>query len=386
MKTITRFIYATVAVVIITIGAVATSADRGARFGSTNGTGAKGEGSIHRYTPNGVRSVIVSGPALPPVTVPISHTRTLSNVDYVVAGVCGVGGGSGTITIAGVSGTVTHAYLYWHGISTTGPGAEYNNPIVTINANSVTGTSLGDATTNCWGDGSSRAFEADVTAFVAGNGPYTIAGLSSCTDCDANGASLVVVFDDGNPANNRDLAFFTGNDSNFAESFPGEDDGWHATLPGIAYAGGTVKAIFHAADGQDFFDNSITFSTGGPPLIILDDATHWDGISVTDAGTSRAPNGGLWDIHTFDITAAFGPPGSTTLQLDGQDPVNDCLGLVLMLLDLEPGSAPDPTPTPTPSPSPSATATATATATAVGRRSGGTRGTLADEAGSGDAV
>jgi len=237
-------------------------------------------------------------------------------VDYVVAGVCGVGGGSGTITIAGVSGTVTHAYLYWHGINNSGVGAEYNNPIVTINGNSVTGTSLGDATTNCWGDGSSRAFEADVTAFVAGNGPYTIAGLSDCSGCNANGASLVVVFDDGNPANNRDLVFFTGNDSNVAAGFPGEDDGWHATLPGIAYAGGTVKAIFHAADGQDFSDNSITFSTGGPPLIIPDDATLWDGISVPDAGTSRATNGGRWDSHTLDITAAFGPPGLTTLQLD----------------------------------------------------------------------
>src|SRR5262245_57550289 len=196
------------------------------------GSGAKVEVTILFCTPSGVRSIIVSDPTGPrAVTVPISHTRTLSNVDYVVAGVCGVGGGSGTITIAGVSGTVTHAYLYWHGINNSGAGAEYNNPIVTINGNFVTGTSLGDATTNCWGAGSSRAFEADVTAFVAGNGPYMIAGLSDCLGCNANGASLVVVFDDGNPANNRDLAFFTGNDSNIPEGFPGEDDGWHATLP-----------------------------------------------------------------------------------------------------------------------------------------------------------
>ena len=61
MKRITRFIYVAVAVVILTIGAVATNADRGRRFASINGTGAKGDGSIHRYTPNGVRSIIVSG-------------------------------------------------------------------------------------------------------------------------------------------------------------------------------------------------------------------------------------------------------------------------------------------------------------------------------------
>jgi hypothetical protein len=283
--------------------------------------------------------------------VPISHTRTLQNVDYVVAGVSGVGGGTGTITIAGISGTVTNAYLYWHGINNSGTGAVYNNPTVTINGNPVTGVALGDATTNCWGAGSSRAFEADVTAFVAGNGPYTIAGLSSCASCNANGASLVVVFDDGNPTNGRDLAFFTGNDSNNPQGFPGETNGWHAVLTPILYAGGPVKAIFHVADGQSFVDNSITFTTGGPPLTIPDSAMLWDGISVPSAGTSRATNGNLWDIHALDITAAFGAAGPTTLNLDGQDPVNDCLSLVVMLLDLEPFSAPPP-PTPTPTPPP----------------------------------
>src|SRR5207244_5703187 len=98
--------------------------------------------------------------------VPISHTRTLHNVDYTVAGISGVGGGAGTITVTGISGTVTRAFLYWHGMNNTASDAIYDNPTVTINGNSVTGTSLGDASTNCWGPGSSRAFEADVTAFV----------------------------------------------------------------------------------------------------------------------------------------------------------------------------------------------------------------------------
>jgi hypothetical protein len=275
---------------------------------------------------------------------PISHTRTLHNVNYVVAGAAGVGGGTGTITIAGVSGTVTKAYLYWHGINNTGADAVYNNPTVTINGNSVTGVAIGDASTNCWGAGSSRAFEADATAFVSGNGPYTIAGLSSCAGCNANGASLVVVFNDGNPANDRDLAFFTGNDSNYSEGFPGETDGWHAVSTPISYAGGPVRSVFHVADGQSAPDDSITFTTGGPPLTIPDSATLWDGNSLPSAGTSRAGDGDLWDIHTFDITAAFGAPGPTTLHLDGQENSGDCLGLVLMLLDLEPGSAPPPPP------------------------------------------
>lgn len=275
--------------------------------------------------------------------VPITHTRTLSNVDFAVAGVSGVGGGSGTITVAGVSGTVTRAYLYWHGINNSGTGATYNNPLVFINGNPVTGIAVGDATTNCWGDGSSRAFEADVTAFVAGNGPYAITGLSSGVGHNANGASLVVVFDDGNATNNRDLAFFTGNDSNIPQGFPGETNGWHAVLTPIIYSGGPVRAIMHAADGQNFPDNTLTFTTGGPPLVISDTNTLWDGISVVSAGTSRAGNGNLWDIHTLDITGAFPVlPGPVTLNMDGQEPNSDCLGLVLLLLDLEPGSAPPP--------------------------------------------
>lgn len=276
--------------------------------------------------------------------VPISHTRTLHNVDYVVAGIAGVGGGTGTITISGINGTVTRAFLYWHGINNSSAGAVYNNPTVTINGNSVTGVSLGDAPTNCWNPGSSRAFEADVTPAVAGNGAYVIAGLSNGSGYNANGASLVVVFDDGNANNDRDLVFFVGNDSNNPEGFPGENEGWHAVLTPISYGGGPVKAIFHVADGQDFRESSITFTTGGNSLVISDSTTLWDGTSVPSAGTSRAPNGGLWDIHTFDITPAFGPPGATTLQLDGQDFVNDCIGIVLMLLDLEPGSGPTPNP------------------------------------------
>ena len=266
--------------------------------------------------------------------IPLSHKRTLNNVDYVVGGIAGVGGGSGTITISGVSGTVTQAFLYWHGIN---PAGTYDNPTVTINGNSVTGNSLGDSSTNCWGNaGSSRAFEADVTQFVTGNGPYTIAGLSSCAFCNANGTSLVIVFNDGNPANNHDLAFFTGNDSNIPQGFPGDDAGWHASLPGIIYVGGPVMAVFHAADGQSVFDDSLTLSTGPASLTILDTPTLWEGNSLPNAGTSRSGSGGLWDIHRFDITAAFGLPGTKTLNVDGMETNDDCVGLVLMLLELEP--------------------------------------------------
>lgn len=283
---------------------------------------------------------------------PISQARVAVNVDWCSAAISGTGGGSGTINLGCAAGVVQSAYLYWHGIDISGAGAVYDNENIMVNGNPVVGTSLGDATTNCWGAGSSRAFEADVTSLVAGNGPYTITGLSNGAGHNSNGASLVVVYDDGDNTNNRDLVFFTGNDSNVADSFPGEDDGWHASLPGINYGGGSVGAEIHVADGQDFNDGDLEFSTvNAPPLRIFESNVLYDGLSVPTAGTSRAPNGQLWDVHGFDTTAAFGGiPGLVTLNVDGLGYTNplpgspasgDCLALVVMLLDLEPFSAPN---------------------------------------------
>lgn len=289
-------------------------------------------------------------------STPVSQSRVAVNVDWCSAGISGTGDGSGTISLNCVTGVVQKAYLYWHGIDNSSSSAVYDNASITMNGIPVTGTSLGDATTNCWGEGTSRAFEADVTALVLGNGTYALSGLSALTGHNSNGASLVVVFDDGNDTNNRDLVFYTGNDSNVAASFPGEDDGWHASLSGINYGGGPVAAQIHLGDGQTFGvppglgDGDLEFSTISGTLRVIDTTIHYDGISLPTAGTSRAPNGELWDIHTFDITTAFGgTSGLVTLNIDGlgfsnplpgSDATNDCLGLVVLLLDLEPFSAP----------------------------------------------
>ena len=199
---------------------------------------------------------------------PIQNVRTETDIDWTSAGLGGVGGGSGTISLTGVTGNVLKAFLYWHGIDRPCDGGNntYDNGNITFNGSPVTGTSLGDATTNCWAcasgqAGSSRAFRADVTNLVSGNGNYSISGLSGQAGHNANGVSLVVTFNDGNPNNNRDLVFFEGNDSNSPEGFPGEDVGWHGTLAGINFQGGTARAQLHAADGQAFTDSQVTFSS-----------------------------------------------------------------------------------------------------------------------------
>ena len=273
----------------------------------------------------------------------VSRARTVYDVDWTTAGVGGIGAaGIGDLTLTGVTGPVEAAYLYWHGIDAIDQGGDgaYDNATIALDGNVVTGTALGDATTNCWGDGGSRAYVADVTAYVGGDGTYLLSGLAASPGHDANGASLVVLFDDGDPTNDRDLVFFEGNDSNDPEGFRGEDPGWHAELQGINYRSGTVAVQFHVADGQAFAEGTLTLTSPDGVVEIPDFAGIWDGTSVQTAGGSRALNGELWDIHTFDLTAIFSAVGAHELALDGQGPGGDCLGLVLVVIDLPRGSAP----------------------------------------------
>ena len=270
----------------------------------------------------------------------IQPTRTIRNTDMATAGVGGIKTGTGNIALGGVTGSVQKAYLYWHGLNTTGA---YNRATISLNGQPVTGRSLGISGSNCWGNGQSQAFEADVSGLVAGSGSYSLAGLASGAGDEANGASLVVFYNDGNSGNNRDVVVFAGNDSIIGGSLYGDADGWRASLPGIAYSGGQVKATLHVADGQQspYPDGAVTFSTAGGLLTIQDTPSLFDGNSLPSAGNPRPPTGeGMYDVHAFDITAAFGSPATRTLSL--QAPVGgDCTALVATTLDFAPGDAPN---------------------------------------------
>ena len=315
---------------------------------------------------------------------PVTEAFVVTDTDWTSAAVGGIGGGNrrggtGTIALRGVTGSVKQAFLYWHGIDNFIPrtasaqaGAGtwaggmnkdavgglphlescdgvYDVPTVFLNGFAVTGVPLGDSETNCWGDGSSRAFRADVTSVVSGDGLYTLERMTMDECDDVNGASLIVMFQDGNPANNRDLVFFEGNDSNLMFTFPGETDGWHATLPDITYTSGTAAIQLHVADGQNLVgngldDDTITITAGVQSIAIPDVSGRYDGASVSNAGFSRGEAlgrpGALWDVHTFDISPVFTAPGTFTLTLDGQEQLTDCTALVLAIVDVRASAAP----------------------------------------------
>lgn len=272
----------------------------------------------------------------------ISSFETQYDTDFAVAAVGGLrGNGFGDINLTGVVGTVTKAYLYWHGpTNSTDPNFNAN---LTLNGNAINGINIGFSDDNFWGQDNSQAYRADVTAFVNADGTYSLAGLSAA---NSNGASLVVYYDDGDTTNNRDIVSFDGNDANFPNSY--DPDGWLVGLSGINYSGGSAFLTMGVSDGQDFSigDDGFFYLNG----IALNTADLFDGTTVPQTLGSSVENGSLWDLVNIDITS-FLNIGLNSLSLthSGQ---SDALSAIHFAINLPAGAAPpiDPDPTDIPEP------------------------------------
>src|SRR5688572_30549321 len=190
----------------------------------------------------------------------IAFSETVRDTDFVTAGVGGLrNSSSGAINLTGLSGTVNKAYLYWHGpMNVNDPLANAN---IRLNGRNITGTSLGLSDDNCWGFLNSAAYRADVTSIVRTerNGTYTLSNfLKQGTNINANGASLMVFYNDTNPNNNRDIVLFEGNDSNAPN--PYDDLGWNVGLRNISYFPTNVTNVYiqlHISDGQSWDDDAV---------------------------------------------------------------------------------------------------------------------------------
>jgi hypothetical protein len=272
----------------------------------------------------------------------LTNFTTIFDTDFVSAGVGGMrGSGTGTLTLSGVgTGTVTKAYLFWHGPSNASTAnAPTANANVTVDGNAVTGTFLGISDNNCWGFQNSLAYRADVTSLVQGkgDGAYALTNFTKPNGIDVNGASLIVFFDDGNSANNRDVVMFNGNDSNINNAF--DAPGWNITLAGINYSSGTASAQFHVSDGQTFTDaaviaNATTLAPAG---------NIFQGTSVPGPNLPQG-DGNLWDIKNFNVTSLLSPGLNTLNITTGVN--SDCLSCVMIAIDLPAGAAPPTVPEP----------------------------------------
>ena len=265
---------------------------------------------------------------------PFQNFTTVFATDFVHAGFGGMrNDGTGTLTVSGVSGSVSKAFLYWHGpTNSINPAA---NAAVTLAGNAVTGTNIGFSNDNCWGFSNSQAYRADVTSLVTGNGSFALDGFVKGGDvANINGVSLIVFYGDGNAANNRDVVLFDGNDSNINNTF--DADGWNVSLTGINYTSGTANITMHVSDGQSFPDAALVLNAS----TLVEAGPIFEGDSVPFG--SFDASGHLWDIKAFDVTT-FLTPGPNTLTLTtGVD--DDCLSLVVAAIDLPAGAAPPPPP------------------------------------------
>lgn len=266
--------------------------------------------------------------------------KTVYNTDFISSGAAGMrDNGTGNIILSGITGTVTEAYLYWAGPNNSSDNN--NNANVTFNGTGVTGTFLGVTSDNCWGFANSLAYRADVTSLVSGDGTYSLANFinydSSGAQSNINGASLIVFYNDGNSANNRDVVMFDGNDSNIPN--PYDADGWNITLAGISYTSGTADAQFHVSDGQPFTDDALIANgtTLAPAGSVFDGTT-------LPVGVNTDPYYQLWDISSFDVTSLLSPGLNTLNITTGEN--QDCLSCTLIAVDLPAGAAPPTVPEP----------------------------------------
>jgi hypothetical protein len=293
------------------------------------------------------RFAVLTGLALGLVNTPafavFTYFNTFTNTDWTATGIGGMRGiGSETLSLSGVSGTVTGAYLFWHGpTNSSDPTA---NASVLFNGNAVIGTNVGISQDNNWGFLNSQSYRADVTSLVTGNGNYSLANfVKDGGNTNINGVSLYVTFNDGNAANNRDLVLFNGNDSNINSVF--DPAGWQVTLNGINYTSGSASLNLSVSDGQNFSGGDEGMFINGSPLFGV--GPNWEGVLGNQA--IPAGNGSLWDVKTFNITS-FLSPGINNLNVTTGAVVSDALSLVVAAVDLPVGAAPPP-PSAVPEPS-----------------------------------
>lgn len=262
----------------------------------------------------------------------VTFYKEFKNVDYKTFGVGGLRDvGTGDIDVAGIEGHVVAAYLYWNSVVDITQAAAGEDCLV--DGIGVTGTGIGLASSNCWNYPASASFRADLTDIVRAkkNGTYHLAGFLQAF-ANGNGASLVIIFDDGNSFNNVDVRLYDGNDSNIGSVFESGD--LDSTLDNAPYNGSLAILSLHVADGQKgeddgddcFFDKDLLLNG----VAIATDPV-FSGDSVPAANDGPGGNGRLWDIKHYDVSA-FMLPGLNDLHLFSEEPFDycyDCWSLVL---------------------------------------------------------
>jgi hypothetical protein len=160
-------------------------------------------------------------------------SAAFTNAGYAAAGVGLRDQGSGTITVTGIpagANYIARAYLFWAIINNVDPGGA-----MMINGHSAAAHLDGTDVSPCWPPPTIYTYSANVTAFITGNGTYTLSGYPTgltggqdpwgSGNGNANplieGASLVVFYGQtsatGTPISSTEGSPFSGPVATFAE-------------------------------------------------------------------------------------------------------------------------------------------------------------------------
>jgi hypothetical protein len=308
----------------------------------TSSTNTESGQSVDTQTTCSGSTCTSSGPSTTGTLTTLTNGFSVSNTDV---GEFGYGGmrssGTGSITVNGVpTGSVFHAFLYWNGpTNSTDPDS---NKLVTFNGTPITGTNIGTASDNSWSYLNGQSYRADVTSLVPGTGSYGLTNFIKTDEsnnivADINGAALIVLYDDGNSSNDRNVVLWNGNDSNATTGPPYNVDGWDETLTNVPYPGsGSASLDLVVSDGQNVFDDDALVVNGS--TIAAAGAIFSGDSTPANAGQSTTNGGSLWDIKPFDITSLLSEGSSNSLEITTG--VNqDYLSLVVAIANV-PASAP----------------------------------------------
>jgi uncharacterized repeat protein (TIGR01451 family) len=240
-------------------------------------------------------------------------------------GVVGAGTGlrmrdHGDIALTGIpaGATVGRTVLVWailYDGSTTPPNT------ITFEGHTITADVTQTISGNlCWGDDATIGYAADVTAYVTGNGTYTVSNPANGVirpDDDpfgtlpyTDGASLITFYAGGG-SNNQVLSDFSYN-TNTA----GPID---RSFTGINSVGGAASILMAGPDGQNNAGETFTFT--GSSVITLDGT--WEGSDPQVEPSFGIGN--LWDTDTYDMSSII-PAGQTSLTFHN-DQTSDCVGV-----------------------------------------------------------
>lgn len=204
--------------------------------------------------------------------------------------------GSGTIGIGGLSGTVTRAYIFWHGVSSYSDPAINTN--IRINGFNINGTPTGTSYSNNWtGYYFSHSYRADITNLVAfnPNRSYSLSNFGSGT-LNPNGAAIIVFYNNSDSADDYDVTVLVGNDSNGASDY--DPSGWDANF-GLLYDYGVPGDSFDlfVADGQAPYDPPL-FLNG---FVLRNAGPLYQGNTVPSTNNGPVNDGNLWDMVEYDF-------------------------------------------------------------------------------------